>query len=235
MKRLEEVFEKVGSEVIFSFQLFGDTVNINNAVFVCFIVSIILIVLSALLKRTLKADNPGKIQVCVEWLVEIVNNLCKTSAGHHGKAFVPYIGTLLVFLGLANIIGLLNFIPGLHMYPPTKDINVTATLALISIIVVLGAGFRYKGLKGWAKTLIDPMPVVAPFKLMEYITKPLSLALRLFGNVFAAFIIMEIIYSVVPVPFVSSPFSAYFDIFDGVLQAFIFTYLTIVYIGEAVE
>ncbi|MDR0859119.1 MAG: F0F1 ATP synthase subunit A [Oscillospiraceae bacterium] len=232
---MEEVFEKVGTEVVFDFELFGNQIIINNTEFITVLVTFALIILAALLKRKLKPDNPGKIQVCVEWLVEIVNNLCKTSAGHHGKVFVPYIGTLLVYLSAANIIALLNFIPGLHIYPPTKDINVTATFAIITIIVVIVAGLRVKGLKGWAKTFIDPMPVVAPFKLLEYITKPLSLALRLFGNIFASFIIMEMIFSVVPIPFLSSPFSAYFDIFDGILQAFIFTYLTIVYIGEAVE
>jgi F-type H+-transporting ATPase subunit a len=231
---LEEIFERVERVVLFRIPVFGYTFELSNAVFVSLIVSIVLIIASFLLTRKLKADNPGKVQIVVEWLVQIVSNLCTTSAGHHGKAFIPYIGTLLVYLGLANIVSLFNFIPGVHLFPPTKDINVTAALALVSIIVVLYAGFRYKGVKGWAKSLIDPMPIVAPFKLMEYATKPLSLCLRLFGNIIAGFIIMELVYSL-RIPVISALPSAYFEIFDGLLQAFIFTYLTIVYIGEAVE
>jgi F-type H+-transporting ATPase subunit a len=166
-------------------------------------------------------------------LTETVNNLCKGTIGRHWRDFAPFIGTLLLYLGLANIISIFNFIPGLRIYPPTKDINVTGALALICIAVVMYSGFRYKGFRGWARGLADPMPVMAPFKLMEYVTKPLSLCLRLFGNIVAAFIIMELIYGFIP--FISVPLSVYFDLFDGVLQAFIFVYLTTIYIGEAVE
>jgi F-type H+-transporting ATPase subunit a len=72
-----------------------------------------------------------------------------------------------------------------------------------------------------------------PFKLMEYVTKPLSLCLRLFGNIVAAFLIMELIYHFMGL--IAAPFSAYFDFFDGILQAYIFVFLTCIYIGEAVE
>jgi len=72
-----------------------------------------------------------------------------------------------------------------------------------------------------------------PFNLMEYVTKPLSLCLRLFGNVVAAFVIMELIIHTLGI--VAAPFSAYFDFFDGILQAYIFVFLTCLYIGQAVE
>jgi F-type H+-transporting ATPase subunit a len=68
---------------------------------------------------------------------------------------------------------------------------------------------------------------------MEYVTKPLSLCLRLFGNIVAAFLIMELIYHFLPP--VAAPFAAYFDFFDGILQAYIFVFLTVLYIGDAVE
>jgi F-type H+-transporting ATPase subunit a len=233
-RMLDEVFEKVNRIIVFRFTVLGHTFDVSNSLLVTWIVMALLIVISLLVTRKLSVYKPGKAQILIEWLTEVVNNLCNGSAGKkHGPVFVPYIGTLLMFLSLANIITLVNFIPGVHLYPPTKDINVTAALALISIIVVIYSGFRYKGFVGWAKSLIDPMPVMAPFKIMEYATKPLSLCLRLFGNVFAAFLIMELLYGVAP--YVAAPFSAYFDIFDGILQAFIFAYLTIIYIGEAVE
>jgi F-type H+-transporting ATPase subunit a len=167
-------------------------------------------------------------------LVGMVNGLCKSSIGHHHyKPFVPYIGSLLLFIAFANMIAIFNFIPGLHLYPPAKDITVTGTLAGISISVVIFAGFKYKGFKGWLKSLADPMPLMIPFKLLEYFTKPLSLCLRLFGNVLAAFIIMKLILNVAAP--IGAPFAMFFDMFDGILQAFIFSYLTSIYIGEAVE
>jgi F-type H+-transporting ATPase subunit a len=165
--------------------------------------------------------------------VKTVCNLCKESIGSHGAGFVPFTGTLLLYIGLSNIITVINFIPGLHIYPPTKDINVTGALAALSILTVFYASFKYKGFKGWVKSFADPIPLMAPFKLLEYGTKPLSLCLRLFGNIVAAFLIMELLLAFVP--FISAPFSIYFDLFDGILQAFIFVYLTTIYIGEAVE
>ena len=100
-------------------------------------------------------------------------------------------------------------------------------------MVVIYSGFRRKGFIGWAKSLADPMLLMIPFKLMEYGTKPLSLCLRLFGNIVAGFLIMELLLAVAP--YVGAPFSAYFDLFDGILQAYIFIFLTSIYIGEAVE
>ncbi len=230
---LDHVFEKLERIVIFRLRLFGHEVEIGNTVFITWIIIAALIALAFAVTRKLSSDRPGRLQVIVEWLVQTVNNLCEGSIGHHGRRFVPYIGSLLLYLGLANIIAVFNFIPGIHMYPPAKDINVTGALAIMSLIIVIYSSFRFKGFKGWAKSLIDPMPIMLPFKLMEYVTKPLSLCLRLFGNILASFLIMEIIFAFMP--YVAAPFSAYFDLFDGVLQAFIFVYLTTLYIGEAVE
>ena len=230
---LDSVFEKMERIIIFRFNLFGTEFEVSNTIFITWIIMAILILLALIFTRKLSVDKPGKLQCIAELLAETVNNICKESIGHHWKKFVPYLGTLILYLGLANIVALLNFVPGLHIYPPTKDINVTGALAVISIVVVIYSGFRYKGFIGWAKSLVDPMPLMLPFKLMEYITKPLSLCLRLFGNIVAGFIIMELLLSFLP--FIAAPFSAYFDLFDGILQAYIFVYLTAIYLGEATE
>jgi len=219
--------------VIFRFDFMGWDIQIGNTILISWIVMAALIVLTLVFTRNLSAERPGKLQCIAELFAETVNNLCRGSIGHNYKPFVPFIGTLLLYLGLANIIAIFNFIPGLHIHPPTKDINVTGALAAVAILVTLYSGFRYKGFAGWAKSLVDPMPLMLPFKLMEYGTKPLSLCLRLFGNIVASFIIMELLLSFIPL--VAAPFSFYFDLFDGVLQAFIFVYLTTLYIGEAVE
>ena len=230
---MDHVFEKLERIVVFRFSVFGQDIEIGNTILVTWIIMAILIVGSLLLTRKLSSDRPGKAQVLAEWLVQTVRNLCKDNIGHHSAGFVPYLGTLLLFLAVSNIITLFNFIPGLHLYPPTKDINVTGALALMSIVIVFYASFRYKGVVGWLKSLAEPIPVMVPFKLMEYATKPLSLCLRLFGNVLACFIIMELIMEAFPPA--GGPLALYFDIFDGLLQAFIFVFLTTLYIGEAVE
>ena len=230
---LDHVFEKMDRFVIFRFGLFGREFEVGNTILITWIIMAVLILLAVVFTRNLSVENPKKLQCVAELLAQTVNNICKETMGTHWRKFMPYIGTLILYIGLSNIIALFNFIPGLRLYPPTKDINVTGALALMSILIVIYSGFRYKGFVGWAKSLADPMPAMIPFKLMEYATKPLSLCLRLFGNIVAGFIIMEMLLSFMP--FVASPFSAYFDLFDGVLQAYIFVYLTSVYIGEATE
>ena len=129
---------------------------------------------------------------------------------------------------MSNVIGLFG------LKPPTKDLNVTAALALMSIILVETSGIRSKGLKGWLKSFADPSPVIAPMNLLEVIIRPLSLCMRLFGNVLGAFVIMELIKQLLPVA-LPVPFSLYFDIFDGLLQAYVFTFLTSMFIQEKIN
>lgn len=142
--------------------------------------------------------------------------------------YVPYMVTVLLYIGVSNIIGLFG------LKPPTKDLNVTAALALMSIILVETSGIRSKGLKGWLKSFADPSPVIAPMNLLEVIIRPLSLCMRLFGNVLGAFVIMELIKQLLPVA-LPVPFSLYFDIFDGLLQAYVFTFLTSMFIQEKIN
>ena len=142
--------------------------------------------------------------------------------------YSEWLMSLAIFIGASNMIGLFGF------KPPTKSIQVTGALALSSIILVEIAGIKAKGVAGHIKSFAKPVAIVAPINLLELIIKPLSLCMRLFGNIIGAFIIMELIKSVVPVglPLV---LSLYFDLFDGFLQAYIFVFLTAIYIQEAIE
>ena len=112
--------------------------------------------------------------------------------------------------------------------------NVTAALALMSIILIEYAGIHRKGVKRWFKSFAEPIALIAPINVLELVIKPLSLCMRLFGNVLGAFVIMELIKEVVPMV-VPVAFSLYFDIFDGFIQAYVFVFLTSLYIGEAIE
>jgi F-type H+-transporting ATPase subunit a len=107
-------------------------------------------------------------------------------------------------------------------------------MAIMSMCVVLFAGIKYKKMSGWLKSFIEPTPVMLPFKILELFIKPTSLALRLFGNILGAFIVMELIYMALPA-IAPAALSLYFDLFDGILQAYVFMFLTSLYIAEALE
>ena len=230
---MDEVFQRLERITITEISVFGYTFVLSNTLLCVWIAAVLLIVASLLLARKLN-QRPGKVQVLLEALVGFIRNLCSDFIGErHYKKYVPYIGTLFLFLCMANLLAVLNFVPGLRLYPPTKDINVALPLALMTLLIVLFSTLRYKGPVGTVKDLFKPIPLMLPFKLMEYVTKPLSLCLRLFGNMVAAFLIMELVFHYLGL--VAAPFSAYFDFFDGILQAYIFVFLTCLYIGEAVE
>ena len=136
--------------------------------------------------------------------------------------------TVALYIGVANLIGLFGF------KAPTKDLNVTLALSLMSIILIEYAGIHKKGVKGWLKSFAEPIPIILPINVLEIFIKPLSLCMRLFGNVLGSFVVMELIKIVVPV-IVPVPFSFYFDIFDGLIQTYVFVFLTSLFIKEAVE
>ena len=230
---MDEVFEKLNRIELTDITLFGFTFKFSNTLLCVWVSAFILLILAYLSVSNLK-ERPGKAQVIAEMLAGFVRGMCRDSIGeHHFGGYVAYIGTLLSFLVICNILAVLNFIPGVNLYPPTKDINVTLPLAVMTLLIVLYSTFRYKGPLGTLKDLFKPLSIMFPFKLMEYVTKPLSLCLRLFGNVVAGFLIMELIFHFLPPA--AAPFSAYFDLFDGILQAYIFAFLTCLYVGEAVE
>ena len=115
-----------------------------------------------------------------------------------------------------------------------KDLNVTAGLAIISLFLIVFSGIREKGLKGYLFSYAEPMPMMIPVNLLELITRPLSLCMRLFGNILGGFVLMELITFAAPA-IVPLPFSCYFDFFDGLLQAYVFVLLTSLFINESIE
>ncbi len=222
----------------FTMNLFGLKIPVSDLVVSMWVIMAVMIILAIILTRKLTLV-PNKKQNVVEVIVEFINNTVKDAIGpHHWKAFAPYIGTVMLFLIFANTVSIFNIIPGgeegFKLRPPTRNINVTVCLAVMSICVVIFAGIRYKGVGGWLKSFAKPTPVMLPFNILDYLIKPTSLALRLFGNILGAFIVMELIYMALPA-FAPAVLSIYFDLFDGILQAYVFTFLTSIYIAEAVE
>lgn len=237
-------------KIIFSIPVFRDdplriwgqeirSIDINETVFVSWVVMAVLIIASLVLTRRLK-EVPRGPQVILEALIEFLNNFSKDHFGRRAKTFGPFIGTIFLFLLLANIIPVLSPVgafghePPFSLKPPTRDINLTAAMALLSILVVLVSGLRARGLKGWFKNLLSPVPMMLPFNLLEYIIRPASMCLRLFGNILGGLIIMLLIEGAVPLA-LPPVASLYFDFLDGFIQALVFTFLTTLFIAEAVE
>lgn len=173
---------------------------------------------------------PSGRQLVSESVVDLFLTLCKSNGMNQKQAesVAPFLGSICFFLIACNLASVFK------IAPPAKNIAFPIALALFTVGYVIFTGIRFVGIKGFWASLIDPMPAMLPFKLLDYLIKPMSLSLRLFGNVFGAFILMEFIYIVIPVA-VPGILGLWFDIIDGLLQAVIFTYLATTYIGEIIE
>ncbi len=201
---------------------------ISDIIVASWIIMGVIILWAYLATRKMKAVPTG-LQLSAEVVVGTINNFVKGTVGHHWRSFAPYIGALGLYLALGNTLGALLFTK-----PVTRDLAIPAALAIMTIILVIGSGIRFKSFKGWVKSLFEPMPFMFPLNVLEYFIKPLSLCMRLFGNIFAAYVLMHMIIKNIPLIFPSVA-CLYFDLFDGGLQAFVFVFLTCLYVGEAIE
>lgn len=220
----ETLMEELNCETVFSIGGIG----ISESVVVTWIIMVVFVLASVLLTRNLKVEHPGRGQLMLEYAVTWLQGVGKGIVGEEGREYASYLTSILIYLGIANLIGILGF------KPPTKDMNVTAALAIMSIILIEAAGIRKKGMKRWLKGFTEPVALVTPINALEIFIKPLSLCMRLFGNVLGAFVIMKLIESILPVG-LPVLFSMYFDLFDGLIQAYVFVFLTGLFIKEAVE
>lgn len=235
----EKIKHALAFKTVFTIHAGAVSIPVSETVITTWIVMAILIVGSLMLTRRMVLVPKGS-QVFLETFVDFLNKFFKDQIGHHWKFFAPYLGTVALFLGVADMISFISpiagfgFEPPFLLKPPTRDINVTAALAIMTIVIVLFSGIAFKGVRGWLKSFLAPAPFMLPFNILEYAIKPLSLCLRLFGNILGAFIIMELIGLFVPL-FFPPIIGMYFDFFDGLVQAVVFTFLSTLYIAEAVE
>ncbi len=225
----EELIDQLEIKPVFTIP--GTNVVVDEATVVSWIIMAVIVILSIILTRNLKVEGEiSRRQLFLEMCMDKLITFFRKIMGPKGDKYVPWLMSTAIFIGASNMIGIFGF------KPPTKSMQVTLAMALTSIVLVQIAGIKDKGIKGHLKSFAKPVAVVLPINLLEIIIKPLSLCMRLFGNIIGAFIIMELIKSVVFFKVgVSLAFSLYFDLFDGFLQAYIFVFLTSLYIQEAIE
>ena len=228
MERLaENLLEELNCETVFTIPVLGG-MEVAESTVITWVIMAFIVLLSIWLTRDLKVNQISKRQAVAEFIVTWLQNFVRGMIGEEAKEYVPYLVSVLIYIALSNVIGLFG------LKPPTKDLNVTVALSLMSIILIEASGIRKKGVKKWFKSFAEPVAVIAPINVLEIFIRPLSLCMRLFGNVLGAFVIMELIKQILPVG-LPLPFSFSFDIFDGLIQAYVFVFLTSLFIKEAVE
>lgn len=166
---------------------------------------------------------PAASEMLVNFLIDIVSSVM----GRPVEPYLPFLGALAIFIAAANVIGIVPAVVS-----PTRDVNTPVALALVVFFSVYYFGIRAKGLRGYFKDLASPI-FMLPMELISHVSRTLSLALRLFGNIISTELIVAVVFALVPliVPLLLVAFS----MFTGVLQAYIFTVLAAVYIGAGLE
>lgn len=210
-------------------------IPITNVVVMSWISMAIIIVWAVVSTRKMKLVPTG-LQNTAEIVVEGITNFSENIIGHSGKKFAPYLGTVALFLAFANTLGALfmSELTGGLVAPTTRGLAIPAALAIMTILIVIGAGIQKKGIVGFIKSLFKPVAFLFPIKVLEFFIKPLSLSMRLYGNILGAYVLMEMIIHSLPVVLPSIA-CLYFDLFDGLLQVFVFVLLSTLYIAEEVE
>jgi F-type H+-transporting ATPase subunit a len=191
---------------------------------------------------------PTKLQLVWETIVTEVQTQVEANLGKINPYVVPLAVALFFFILIANWLEVIPTEPNKHIHllpSPTADTNLTYAMGFIAMISVWVYGIRVKGLKGYFKHYLEPYPILLPLEILQDLLKPITLALRLFGNIFAGGIMIALIGALVSWAPVHLPiggvlavvFGAVWKVFDtlflGGLQAFIFALLTVLYFGMA--
>lgn len=195
------------------------------------LVTAIILVLFAALRPRLSMDRPGKLQHLFEVIYTFLHGEAHDNIGHEGPRFLPFIGTLFIFILFCNLIGI---IPGFES--PTMNPSVPAGCALLVFLYYNFMGFKQQGIAKYLAHFAGPMPILAPLmipiELISHMARPLSLTIRLFANMLAGekvtVVFLGLTYLVAPAVFMG------LHVFVSFLQAYIFVLLTMMYLSETV-
>jgi F-type H+-transporting ATPase subunit a len=174
---------------------------------------------------------PGPLQVVGELIVKQLYNLTEDALDKDmAKTYAPLICGLFMFLVICNWLGVIP-----HLHEPTKDLNTPLSLGLMGFFIAHYAGIKAKGIKTYTKAYFEPIFFMMPLNVIGELAKVVSVSFRLFGNIMGGSIIILVVsylsYSIILPPFLN----AFFGIFVGTVQAFVFTMLTVVYISVQVK
>ena len=236
-----------GARILFTIPIFGglkiSQVQVNSWIVILFV-----FILCKVLTKNLKVKPDSKRQLIAEFIVEKATKLVKENMGEKFINFTPFISALMALSAFSSLLSVLG------MYAPTSDINTILGWSLLVFIMI--TYYKMKGGIGkYLKGFTEPIFILTPFNIISEFATPVSMTFRHFGNILSGSVVMSLIYAALatlsnavlkflpgilskfPLFQIGIPvvFSAYFDIFGGVLQAFIFAMLTMLYVSSAAE
>ncbi len=225
MDKFAHIKEHIAPQII---EVFG--ISMSESVFYAICVSLFLIISAALIRIFYIPKFsmvPKRFQAMLEMVIDFFDKLAGES-GKLKKFLSPYIFSVAAFIFFGIMIEMLGF------RPPLADINTTLALALMTFLLVNFFGIKRHGPIGRIKYFFKPTAIVGPFRIMSDLMVPVSMSFRLFGSVLSGLIAMEIIYAMLPLvlPVIASPV---FTLFHALVQPYIFTMLTVLFISEAAE
>lgn len=220
---------------IFSFNIGKLVIDIKPEAIIQLVIVLLIGILAWWATKDLKRRPTGKKQVLVEYIYTTIQNVVNSNMGEQYGDMIPFIGTLAVFIVTMNLLGLVG------ITPVTNNFSVTLALGLISFVVIQGYTMKKIGIGHYFLGYGQPMLMMLPINVIERVMLPVSLSLRLFGNILAASFLVELVYeSLDKIAWIAQiglpvPLHAYFDIFDGCIQMVIFVMLTMINIKITVE
>lgn len=200
-----------------------------NYVVMEIVVAAIIVVVFALLRPRLSMERPGKLQHIFELVFGFLSDQTEDVIGHGGRPFMAFFGVLFIFILFANLIGLIPTFESPTMFPPVPLGCAVATMVYYNLV-----GLKEQGVLHYLRHFAGPVwwlaPLMFPIEIISNMARPLSLTVRLYANMFGGekvtLAFMGLLPFIVPIPFLG------LHIFVGVLQAYVFTLLTMVYVGE---
>lgn len=213
--------------------LFGQTFYLTTTHVGLLILSIVLLILAIMVNRKISKskpeDTPGMLVNVFELAVDMIDNMVKGTMGSNARRFRNYIGTVFIFALFCNISSLFG------LRPPTADYGVTFAMGIMTFLIIHYNGIKANGTKHFTD-LCKPA-LLTPINIIGEIAVPLSLSLRLFGNVLSGTVMMGLIYGLLSPPVttgIPAVLHIYFDIFSGCIQAYVFCMLSMVYISDKI-
>jgi F-type H+-transporting ATPase subunit a len=215
-----------------SIVLNGETLvsaGVVNSMIIVMVLSVFFVLCSMTIKKANPAEPSTGIVLVLEFFVTSVENVCRTIMNDQKGRFAPFIGMLIIYLVIANLLGLLGLVA------PTSNYTVTLSLAMFAISYLTIAGIQTKGLLAYLKdTFLGVAPFLLPLNIIGELSKILSLSLRLFGNILGGsmvtFVLIRLFgWFITPI---MPALNFYFDIFAGLLQTMIFCFLLMIWLGD---
>ena len=203
--------------------------GINTSILLVILLTFFIVLFYQKIRRMQPTDRATGMIMALEVLVDFINKFAKEHFGVHWKFYAPILLTLGLYLSFANTMGLFG------IRPPTSSINVTLGLSILAFLLIQGTGLVTKGFKGYIGGLFKPLPFMFPLNVIGELAVPISLGLRLFGNIFSGVIITGLVYAALGnfSPLITPVVHAIFDVFFGLIQVVVFILLVTIFTSNS--